>query len=149
AADALAASETTVLSPDRLMDVQAEIRAAINEGTSSTTKALLQALVEVVTVEGRHAIQPVFRVPNPAATPDDAKVRELSRLAPSAGFEPAHPPPEGGALSPELRGPVNPSCYLPDGGQRPRSSRSCDGRIVTKGAPSASALGKLAIRRSS
>jgi hypothetical protein len=23
---------------------------------------------------------------------------------PPAGFEPAHPPPEGGALSPELRG---------------------------------------------
>ena len=25
-------------------------------------------------------------------------------VAPPAGFEPAHPPPEGGALSPELRG---------------------------------------------
>jgi hypothetical protein len=25
-------------------------------------------------------------------------------FAPPAGFEPAHPPPEGGALSPELRG---------------------------------------------
>ncbi len=27
------------------------------------------------------------------------------RVVPPAGFEPAHPPPEGGALSPELRGP--------------------------------------------
>src|SRR5262249_55916961 len=26
---------------------------------------------------------------------------------PPAGFDPAHPPPEGGALSPELRGPAN------------------------------------------
>ena len=29
-----------------------------------------------------------------------------SAMAPPAGFEPALPPPEGGALSPELRGPV-------------------------------------------
>jgi hypothetical protein len=28
----------------------------------------------------------------------------MSALVPPAGFEPAHPPPEGGALSPELRG---------------------------------------------
>ena len=28
-----------------------------------------------------------------------------STLVPPAGFEPALPPPEGGALSPELRGP--------------------------------------------
>ena len=28
----------------------------------------------------------------------------LAPLVPPAGFEPAHPPPEGGALSPELRG---------------------------------------------
>jgi hypothetical protein len=27
------------------------------------------------------------------------------QFVPPAGFEPAHPPPEGGALSPELRGP--------------------------------------------
>ena len=29
---------------------------------------------------------------------------DLSRLVPPTGFEPVHPPPEGGALSPELRG---------------------------------------------
>ena len=28
----------------------------------------------------------------------------MSKDVPPAGFEPAHPPPEGGALSPELRG---------------------------------------------
>ena len=27
-----------------------------------------------------------------------------SAVAPPVGFEPTHPPPEGGALSPELRG---------------------------------------------
>ena len=29
---------------------------------------------------------------------------EVITTVPPAGFEPAHPPPEGGALSPELRG---------------------------------------------
>src|SRR5699024_3939442 len=33
-------------------------------------------------------------------------------VAPPAGFEPALPPPDGGALSPELRGPVRPSVPL-------------------------------------
>ena len=39
--------------------------------------------------------------------PDQASTAELRRSGPvpPAGFEPAHPPPEGGALSPELRGP--------------------------------------------
>ncbi len=31
-------------------------------------------------------------------------MRDLSRAVPPTGFEPVHPPPEGGALSPELRG---------------------------------------------
>ena len=37
-----------------------------------------------------------------------ALIAEKNRLivVPPAGFEPAHPPPEGGALSPELRGRV-------------------------------------------
>ncbi len=37
-----------------------------------------------------------------------AKPLENQRImmAPPAGFEPALPPPEGGALSPELRGPL-------------------------------------------
>lgn len=36
-----------------------------------------------------------------------ARIREEVWLAPSVGFEPTHPPPEGGALSPELRGPAD------------------------------------------
>ena len=31
-------------------------------------------------------------------------MRAVLPVVPPAGFEPAHPPPEGGALSPELRG---------------------------------------------
>ena len=34
----------------------------------------------------------------------DSRVFSLVKRAPPAGFEPALPPPEGGALSPELRG---------------------------------------------
>jgi site-specific DNA recombinase len=34
----------------------------------------------------------------------DGRGSKMSALVPPAGFEPAHPPPEGGALSPELRG---------------------------------------------
>lgn len=40
------------------------IQAAIENGTTPTKKALLQALVQEITVEGRHATQPVFRVPD-------------------------------------------------------------------------------------
>ena len=47
----------------------------------------------------------------PQKTPEGDQVRALrehrspSTSVPPAGFEPAHPPPEGGALSSELRGP--------------------------------------------
>jgi hypothetical protein len=41
-----------------------------------------------------------------AALPKQRPARsEQVCVVPPAGFEPAHPPPEGGALSPELRGP--------------------------------------------
>ena len=37
-------------------------------------------------------------------TQDGRSTRQDSRRVPPAGFEPAHPAPEAGALSPELRG---------------------------------------------
>ena len=52
------------------------------------------------------------REPRPAAAPRavvEHRRRDLPQgrnEAPPAGFEPALPPPEGGALSPELRGPA-------------------------------------------
>jgi len=48
-------------------------------------------------------------------------VDQAFRAVPPAGFEPAHPPPEGGALSPELRGLVSVGQqrnYQPGGGVR-------------------------------
>ena len=44
--------------------------------------------------------------------PPPGRIREEVWIAPSVGFEPTHPPPEGGALSPELRGPF-PSMLSP------------------------------------
>jgi hypothetical protein len=46
--------------------------------------------------------------------------------APSAGFEPAHTPPEGDALSPELRGPTRPR-----GRTSSERSPSCSARVAS------------------
>ena len=52
-----------------------------------------------------------------------------SSVVPPAGFEPALPPPEGGALSPELRGPCvdNPSARLVRTAGAPRRAVIVDG----------------------
>ena len=41
---------------------------------------------------------------DPVSMAQKSPVHQAFREVPPAGFEPAHPPPEGGALSPELRG---------------------------------------------
>ncbi len=67
---ALEAASTSPPTADQLADTRVEIRAAIENGTTPTKHALLQALVQGITVEGRHAIQPVFRVPEPNESHD-------------------------------------------------------------------------------
>ena len=73
---------------------------ALTGGAVPARKALLQALVHEIRVENRDRVVPWFRVPGGV----DQKVRALARSVPPAGFEPARPAPEAGALSPELRG---------------------------------------------
>ena len=48
--------------------------------------------------------------------PPDAAPGPVRRKVPPVGFEPTHPPPEGGALSPELRGPTHSRTILPPAG---------------------------------
>ena len=78
------------------------IEHALTDGSVPARKALLQVLVHEIRVEGRDRVVPWLRVPGGA----EPKVRALARLAPPAGLEPAHPAPEAGALSAELRGHV-------------------------------------------
>ena len=73
--------------------VRRGIAEAIATGAPETKKALLQALVAQVRVEGRKMVRPFFRVP---VTPDLAdapdqqgKVRTPSGSVPPAGIEPA------------------------------------------------------------
>jgi site-specific DNA recombinase len=85
---------------DELAATRRQIEKSLKTGSVPARKALLQALVQEVRVEGRDRVVPWFRVPGGA----DPKVRALARSAPPAGLEPAPPAPEAGALSAELRG---------------------------------------------
>ncbi len=76
----------------------------IERGAVPACKVLLHVLIHEIRVEGRDRVVPWFRVPGGA----DLNVRALAGWAPPAGFEPAHPAPEAGALSPELRGRFRP-----------------------------------------
>lgn len=68
-------------------------REAIDTGTPSTVKALLQALIHEVKITGRDHIQPIFRMPETPKTPDQgSRVREMFGSVPPTGFEPALPP---------------------------------------------------------
>jgi site-specific DNA recombinase len=58
-----------------------KVREVLTEGHARLVKALLHALVVEVRVEGRHLIQPVFRVPS-------GGVRILNRLVDRRGVEP-------------------------------------------------------------
>ncbi len=64
-----------------LAEIRASIRSAIQDGPAPQRKALVQALVAEVRVQGREAIQPVFRVP-------DGQVRPLVGLVGATGVEP-------------------------------------------------------------
>ena len=65
---------------------------AFTDGAVPARKALLQALVHEIRVEGRDRVVPWFRVPGGA----DPKVRALGGWAPPAGLEPATRRLEGG-----------------------------------------------------
>jgi hypothetical protein len=61
------------------------IEKVVTDGAVPARKALLQALVHEIRVEGRDRVVPCFRVPGGA----DPKVRALARSVPPAGVEPA------------------------------------------------------------
>lgn len=69
------------LTREHLGDLLGMVRSVLTEGHARAVKALLQALVVEVRVEGRHAIQPVFRVPA-------GGVRILDRVVGRGGLEP-------------------------------------------------------------
>jgi hypothetical protein len=63
----------------------------MRDGTDTTKKALLQALVAEIRVMGRHQVKPWFRVPNIPAdtnTPSSGGVRTLSSEVELRGLEP-------------------------------------------------------------
>ena len=93
-------SKATAPDADEITAMHHHIKQALTTGSVPARKALLQALVHEIRVEGRDRVVPWFRVPGGA----EPKVRALARLAPPAGLEPALPAPEAGALSAELRG---------------------------------------------
>src|SRR3954465_8679506 len=62
------------------------------------------------------------------------------RLVPPAGFEPAPPPPEGGALSPELRGRQTPTAYQRCRGSTGHAGTSAPAPAVTD--PAADGAGR-------
>jgi site-specific DNA recombinase len=102
----LLAEPSPAPTPADLGALRDHIRDVLQAGNRPQTKALLHTLIHDIRVTGRHHAIPYFYVP---ITPSDqdvdgAKVCTPSGSVPPAGFEPAHPPPEGGALSPELRG---------------------------------------------
>ena len=72
-------------SPEVLAELRTRIEDAIGTGSDAERKALLQALVQEVSVTNREHIEPFFRVPQPV----DAKaVRAVERLVGVTGLEP-------------------------------------------------------------
>jgi len=64
----IADAEPPTISRKELKEVRRRVADAIATGTPETKKALLQALVAEVGVEGRQVVRPFFRVPvEPAA----------------------------------------------------------------------------------
>ena len=77
---------------DEIAAMRRHIAHALTTGAVPARKALLQALVHEIRVEGRDRVVPWFRVPGGA----DPKVRALGGWAPPAGLEPATRRLEGG-----------------------------------------------------
>ena len=75
----------TAPDPDELATTRLQIEKSLKTGSVPARKALLQALVQEIRVEGRDRVVPWIRVPGGA----DPKVRALARSAPPAGLEPA------------------------------------------------------------
>jgi len=73
--------------PVALAETCSRVREAIATGSPAIVKELVQALVHEIRVEGRHAIQPVFRVPHGGG--DEDAVRALSRSVGAGGLEPS------------------------------------------------------------
>jgi site-specific DNA recombinase len=110
----VAVQQASATAPDteELAALRRQIEKSLKNGAVPARKALLQALVHEIRVEGRDRVVPWFRVPGGA----DPKVRALARSAPPAGFEPAHTAPEAVALSPELWGLARSSPRSPSDG---------------------------------
>ena len=83
----VAVQQASATAPDasEIAAMRRHIAQALTEGAVPARKALLQALVQEIRVEGRDRVVPWFRVPGSA----DPKVRALARSAPPAGLEPA------------------------------------------------------------
>src|SRR5205823_14161154 len=110
------------------------ISQAMTEAEPNAIKRLFEQLVHEVRVTGRRNIKPYFRIPTNGTTPDQGSgVRALSGSVPPAGFEPAPPPPEGGALSPELRGLV--TCLVSCSRTRTRPGRGPEKNVPVQPAP--------------
>ncbi len=87
---------TNITAPDEraLAELRDRVREAMRHGTATTKKALLQALVAEIRVQGRHQVKPWFRVPNIPAdtnTPSSGGVRTLSSEVELRGLEPLTP----------------------------------------------------------
>jgi site-specific DNA recombinase len=83
----------TAPSAAELAELGARVRHAVDSGSPAVVKELLGALVHEVRVESRHAIRPVFRIPQ--VTDEQGAVRALSRSVGAEvgaeGLEPPHP----------------------------------------------------------
>lgn len=74
----------TALTDEDIAALQAEVAQTIRDGDAPTRKALLQALVGEIRVEGRGRILPTYCLPAGVAPPAGS--------VPLRGFEPRFPP---------------------------------------------------------
>jgi hypothetical protein len=83
---AVAVQQAAASAPDtdEIAEMRHHIEKAVTDGAVPARKALLQALVHEIRVEGRDRVVPWFRVPGGA----DPKVGALARSAPPGGLEP-------------------------------------------------------------
>ena len=94
-AEEVSGSQPKVPSPAELVELREDIERALRDGALPERKTVMQVVAEI-RVRDRGHIQAVFRVPACFGPPYGS--------VPPAGLEPAHPAPEAGALSSELRG---------------------------------------------
>jgi site-specific DNA recombinase len=83
---AVAVQHASATAPDAegIAEMRRHIEKAVTDGAVPVRKALLQALVHEIRVEGRDRVVPWFRVPGGAGP----KVRPLARSAPPTGAGP-------------------------------------------------------------